>query len=72
MKRIQIPQLGVTFQVLSGNHQGETATVVSVREPHLNDPIVTVRTSTGMINHWRPAWGPCGMPKIQALSATLR
>lgn len=66
---IRIPQLGVTFQVLSGNHQGETAKVIAVREPHPNDPIITVRSSTGMIGHWRPAWGAQGMPKVKALSA---
>jgi len=69
---IRIPKLGVTFEVLSGSHQGETATVIGVRRPHPSDPIVTVKSSTGMINHWRPAWGACGMPKVKALSAATR
>ena len=69
---IELPTLGATYQILTGNHQGETATVIGVREPSPNDPIVTAKLSTGMLTHWRPAWGVFGMPHVAALSASAR
>lgn len=72
MKQINLPRLGASFRVLTGGHQGETATVLSVREAFAGDPVVTVKTSTGMLSHWRPGWGQCGMPQIEALPASAR
>ncbi len=61
------PAIGARLRITGGSHRGEIATVLSVREPHPNDPIVTIKSDTGMLAHWRPAWGLRGMPTTEAL-----
>ena len=66
MQPTAVPHQGARYRVLSGINAGKTARVLSVRESHPNDPVVTA-TVDGLPVYWRPAWGVRGMPQLEAL-----